>query len=331
MKRHVLFLLAATAFLTAGRTWPPETTTGGGAGTVEAATTTEAGIVELATNREDAANVVVQANDTRLDPFVGSGAGHRTGLVPDPDAGAGDTEFLREDGVWAVPTDLFDVGVEIEDNTADAFSIGEAANNYFSIDTLDGAEIMEATKRLSVRDGVAAGSLRRVGGILCANSTASTALLGTTETPQTFDTTCDIAANTLQVGSVLRITGQGIHTVQNSTETLGYGVQLDAVDIGKTAVSFDPSTADKFVVSETCVVRTDGATGTLVCGGDADMFAHTNGTSTQEKGLSSGTTTTSTVVVDTTTVLTVSVMLDYNTPQADTTSSRLDTLIVEVY
>lgn len=35
--------------------------------------------------------------------MVGSGTGHKGGLVPDPGATAGTTKFLREDGTWAVP------------------------------------------------------------------------------------------------------------------------------------------------------------------------------------------------------------------------------------
>lgn len=67
------------------------------------ATTSAKGAVELATDREDAANVVVQGNDARLDPFVASGASHATGLVPDPGASAGTTKFLREDATWVLP------------------------------------------------------------------------------------------------------------------------------------------------------------------------------------------------------------------------------------
>lgn len=38
-----------------------------------------------------------------LDAFVGSGASHKKGLVPDPGAAAGTAKFLREDGSWAEP------------------------------------------------------------------------------------------------------------------------------------------------------------------------------------------------------------------------------------
>lgn len=43
-------------------------------------------------------------NDSAYLPlFIASGASHATGLVPDPGAIAGTTNFLREDATWAVP------------------------------------------------------------------------------------------------------------------------------------------------------------------------------------------------------------------------------------
>lgn len=43
--------------------------------------------------------------------FVGSGASHAHGAVPDPGAIAGNTRFLREDGGWAVPAALLVLGL----------------------------------------------------------------------------------------------------------------------------------------------------------------------------------------------------------------------------
>lgn len=44
-----------------------------------------------------------------LDAFVGSGASHKKGLVPDPGATPGTTKYLREDGTWQVPAGGADV------------------------------------------------------------------------------------------------------------------------------------------------------------------------------------------------------------------------------
>jgi hypothetical protein len=44
------------------------------------------------------------STDIAVPVFVASGAGHATGLVPDPGASAGSTRFLREDATWDVPS-----------------------------------------------------------------------------------------------------------------------------------------------------------------------------------------------------------------------------------
>jgi hypothetical protein len=38
-----------------------------------------------------------------MPPFVGSGASHAIGAVPDPGAVAGTSKYLREDASWATP------------------------------------------------------------------------------------------------------------------------------------------------------------------------------------------------------------------------------------
>ena len=63
-----------------------------------AATTTTAGIVELATDGEDAADKVVQGNDARLDTITTS----QNGLVPQ--SGASTALYLKGDGTWADPS-----------------------------------------------------------------------------------------------------------------------------------------------------------------------------------------------------------------------------------
>lgn len=40
---------------------------------------------------------------SRIPIFIGSGANHQAGLVPDPGASAGSTRFLNENGQWVVP------------------------------------------------------------------------------------------------------------------------------------------------------------------------------------------------------------------------------------
>ena len=63
-----------------------------------AATTSAAGIVELATDGEDAADKAVQGNDARLDPFTTG----QDGLVPA--SGASTALYLQGDGTWSDPS-----------------------------------------------------------------------------------------------------------------------------------------------------------------------------------------------------------------------------------
>jgi len=64
---------------------------------VPAATTSAAGIVELATSGEDADDKVVQGSDARLDAFTAT----QDGLVPSPTTATG--LYLEDDGSWSAP------------------------------------------------------------------------------------------------------------------------------------------------------------------------------------------------------------------------------------
>lgn len=85
--------IAGTAFdLSANRSWSLDTITGlGSTGLVKR---TGANTLAIATAKTDYWDTTV---------FVGSGASHAIGLVPDPGASAGTTKFLREDATWQVP------------------------------------------------------------------------------------------------------------------------------------------------------------------------------------------------------------------------------------
>lgn len=86
--------LAALAGLTSAADAAPYFT---GSGTAGTHTITAAG-------RTFAAAADAAAETALLNAFVGSGAGHLKGLVPDPGASAGTTRFLREDGGWSAPS-----------------------------------------------------------------------------------------------------------------------------------------------------------------------------------------------------------------------------------
>lgn len=56
------------------------------------------------------------STDIAVPVFVGSGASHATGLVPDPGASAGTTKYLREDATWDVPSGGGGGGTAVEIN-----------------------------------------------------------------------------------------------------------------------------------------------------------------------------------------------------------------------
>lgn len=80
-----------------------------------------------------------------ISDFVGSGASHARGAVPDPGASAGTTKFLREDASWAVPPGggggLADAYATITDGTTPATASGSttfklrSANSVLTIAT----------------------------------------------------------------------------------------------------------------------------------------------------------------------------------------------------
>lgn len=100
--------------------------------------------------------------DTTYSDFVGSGANHAAGLVPDPGATAGTAKFLREDGTWATPPDTTYTGGNGIDIT----------NNEVSIDlnAANGLSINNSTKKLEM--ALASPSSSGVGGSAGAMSAA---------------------------------------------------------------------------------------------------------------------------------------------------------------
>lgn len=57
--------------------------------------------------------------------MVGSGTGHKGGLVPDPPATAGASKYLREDGTWAEPAGGGGAVTGVKGNTESAYRTGD--------------------------------------------------------------------------------------------------------------------------------------------------------------------------------------------------------------
>lgn len=101
------------------------------------------------------------------------------------------------------------------------------------------------------------------------SSTAASAAVTNTITPTTFSTgSYTIPANTLVVGDVITIRGQGIATATHSTDTLSIILQIGA---GPTTVltlpALDVANGDTFEFEINIEIRTIGASGTFVAEG----------------------------------------------------------------
>ena len=104
-----------------------------------------------------------------------------------------------------------------------------------------------------------------VGGLLYSEVAASAAVSNTT-VETALDAGCTIAANTLNAGDVIHITGQVIATAINSTNTLVIKVYLGTAALLATAAT--NFTANDIIYYDiTVVVRTNGVSGTFVATG----------------------------------------------------------------
>lgn len=71
-----------------------------------------------------------------ISTFVGSGASHARGAVPDPGASAGTVKFLREDASWQVPPGTLSIGDPITGGRADGSVLYEDASGQLAVTTV---------------------------------------------------------------------------------------------------------------------------------------------------------------------------------------------------
>jgi hypothetical protein len=166
------------------------------------------------------------------------------------------------------------------------------------------------------------GLARRVGGLVYANTAAATAITGATETDAMFDKSISIPANTLKAGSVIRVRAQGIHTATTGAETHTIALKLGSTALVSHA-AVDPATNDVFVFDFAVVVRTAGASGTMV-GAGFSLATGAAATGTMKAAALAST------AVDTTAALVVGVWIDRQASATDADSARLDVLTVEI-
>ena len=164
------------------------------------------------------------------------------------------------------------------------------------------------------------------GGIVYRNVAASTAHSNTT-TEAAFDTKFSIPANTLRAGSVIKVRYQGIATSTNSTDTLVIKLYIGGITGTAilTGTATDVANNAIFAGEAMIVIRTIGASGTLVAVGTHTEVPAASGTAVHYI-----TEVTASTTIDTTAAQEISVGADWSVASASN-SCRLDVMVVEIY
>lgn len=152
------------------------------------------------------------------------------------------------------------------------------------------------------------------------SAVGASAAVTNTVVATTFDKTSTIQAASLQAGDVIRVRAQVIATSTNSTDTLQLNLLAGATVIGATA-AVDVANNDIGTFIADIVIRTNGASGTLVASGEQSLG--TPGTVTA-KPFNKGST-----AVDTTAAIVIGVQATWSVASASN-SCRLDILDVMV-
>lgn len=164
----------------------------------------------------------------------------------------------------------------------------------------------------------------KMGRLVYAQTAAGTAYSdSTTETALGSGT---IPANSLEVGSVIKVRFQGIATATNSTDTLTIKLYIGGLS-GTALISMaatDVADNNVFTGEYELVVRTTGASGTIVGVGTFKSIPAAEGTMTIKDDILAST------AIDTTAAQVVAVSGDWSVASSSN-SCRLDILNVVVY
>ena len=182
--------------------------------------------------------------------------------------------------------------------------------------------------RLTTTDGVDSGTARVIGGLAYTDPTASTAITGATETLTNLDNTYSLPANSLKVGTKLRIRAVGHQTATTSAETLTFTLRAGSTSLGVTG-NIDPVANDMWVLEYELDVRSVGATGHVVGLGTVRSGGRASATvATHLIGTGSGAT--SHTQLDTTAAQVLAVAVTHQASANDANSVRMDSFTVEV-
>jgi len=151
------------------------------------------------------------------------------------------------------------------------------------------------------------------------NVAASTAISDTV-TETAFSTAVTLPANSLKVGSVIRVRAQGIVTSSNSSDTLDVALRLGTTDVIATG-AVNSTNDDIIYITADIVIRTIGASGTFVAAGTTANGVV--GTATALPRLKAST------AIDTTAAISVNCSATWSVASASN-SVRLDVMDVEV-
>ena len=169
------------------------------------------------------------------------------------------------------------------------------------------------------------GNVLYPGGVLYRNTAASTAHSNST-TEALFSTQYSVPANLLKAGTVLKIKYQGIATATNSTDTLVIKLYFGGLSGTAllTGTATDVADNNIFAGEFTLIIRTAGASGTMVGYGTHTEVPAASGTAVHDI-----TEILASTAVDTTVANVIGVGADWSVASASN-SCRLDVMIVEM-
>lgn len=172
---------------------------------------------------------------------------------------------------------------------------------------------------------VAGGNIPGVASLVAYSNEAASSAISNTTTETAFDTSYTFPKNSLDAGQVIKIKWQGIATSTNSTDTLAIKVYIGGITgtLLFTHAATDVANNNVFMGEYELIVRTVGASGTVVGFGTGKSVPAAEGTATYKDDILASTT------INTTAVQQVAVSATWSVASASN-SVRLDFLTVEV-